>query len=126
MRWRIEKGDVLGWNPSLKKKPIATTANKDIKGALNCKRLYTLLRAIWLVLELPWIADLNKPGMDRLYQILYKAYRAIKNSKETLDDVNCFVRSLINVDDEADATYSESESEDGNEDDLQEEYDDGM
>ena len=64
--------------------------------------------------------------MDRLYQILYKAYRAIKNSKETIDDVNCFVRSLINVDDEADATYSESESEDGNEDDLQEEYDDGM
>ena len=61
--------------------------------------------------------------MYQIYHIFYKAHCAIKNIKETIDDVTLFVRSLINADDEADDTYSESEAEDGNADDLEEEYD---
>ena len=70
------------------------------------------------------IVDSTKPDMDRLYHLLYKAQCSIENSKELLDNVTLFVRSLINADDEADATYSDSKSEDVNENGIQEDYDD--
>ena len=60
--------------------------------------------------------------MDRLYNLPYKASCAIKNSKEPLNDVTLFVRSLINANDEADATYSESDSEYGNDGDIEDDY----
>ena len=60
--------------------------------------------------------------MDQLCHLSYKAHCETEKSKEHLDDVTLFVRSLINPDDDADATYSESQSEDGNDDDLEQEY----
>ena len=62
--------------------------------------------------------------MDRLYCIFYKDHCTIQKSKEPLDNVTLFVRILINGDDEVDATYSDPESEDGNNDDLEQGYDD--
>ena len=62
--------------------------------------------------------------MDRLYCIFYKDHCTIQKSKEPLDNVTLFVRILINGDDEVDATYSDPESEDGNNDDLERGYDD--
>ena len=92
-----------------------TRADKYIKDAAYWKSLYTLLHSIWSVLKLMHIVDSTKPDMDRLYHLLYKAQCSIENSKELLDNVTLFVRSLINADDEADATYSDSKSEDVNE-----------
>ena len=56
--------------------------------------------------------------MDQLYHLSYKSHCAIENIKELLDDVILFVRSLINAYDEAYVTYSDSDSEGGNEDYL--------
>ena len=93
---------------ALKKKPITTRAEKYIKDYVYWKRLYDLLRAIWPVLKLLKIDHSSKPGMDQLCHLSYKAHCETEKSKEHLDDVTLFVRSLINPDDEADATYSES------------------
>ena len=62
--------------------------------------------------------------MDQLYHLSYKSHCAIENIKEPIDDVILFVRTLINTDDEAYATYSDSDYGGGNEDDLNWEYDD--
>ena len=62
--------------------------------------------------------------MDQLYHLSYKSHCAIENIKEPLDDVILFVIILINADYQAYATYSDSDSEGGNEDDLNEDYDD--
>ena len=101
-----------------------TRAEKDIKDSVYCKMLHSLLHAIWPVLKLLKLFDLNKPGMDHLCHLSYKDHCAIKKSKEPLDDVTFFLRSLINAYGEADSTYSDSESEDGNYDHIYEGCDD--
>ena len=108
----------------LKKNPITTRSEKYTKESVYWKSLYDFLSVIYPVLQLLQIANSNKPGMDCIYHLSYKANCEIEKSKETLDDVIVFVRSLISDDDEAYATYSDSESEDGNEDTLEQEYDD--
>ena len=60
--------------------------------------------------------------MDCLFRLQYKSYCPIKNSKEPLDGVTFFVKSLINSDDESDVTYSGSQYEDGNDNNLEEDY----
>ena len=62
--------------------------------------------------------------MDQLYHLSYKSHCAIENIKEPLDDVILFVIILINADYQAYATYSDSDSEGGNEDDLNQDHDD--
>ena len=62
---------------ALKKNSIMTRAEKDIKDDIYWKKFYYLLCTIWPVLKLLQISDLNKLGMDRIYQLLYKAHCAI-------------------------------------------------
>ena len=69
----------------LKKNPIMTRYEKYIKDDMYWKRLFALLRAICPVLKLLRISDSNKPGMDRIYHLSYKAHYAIEKSKEPLD-----------------------------------------
>ena len=53
---------------------------------------------------------------------MYKAHCAIKKTREHLDDVALFVRSLKNADDEADDNYYDSEYEDSNDNYIEKEY----
>ena len=89
--------------------------------------MYDLLHTIWPVLKLLQISDSDKPDTDHIYHLSYKAHCEIEKSKEFLDNVTLFVRSLINYNnynDEVDDTYYNSESEYGNNDDIEEECDD--
>ena len=83
-----------------------TRDEKDIKDNIYWKSLYALLRVTRTFLKLLNIFDSDKPVLDRLYLLSYKAQCVIENSKKPLDVVTFLVRSLINADDEVDATYS--------------------
>ena len=68
--------------------------------------MYVILRCVWPALKLLRIADLNKPGMDRLYYLTHKAEEVIKKSTEFIDDLTLFGTSEVNPQDEDDANYS--------------------
>ena len=86
-------------------------AEHDIKNGAYWKRVYIMLRTLWPVLKLLRIADSNKPGMDRLYYLTYKAMMAIEKSVDCLDDPTLFDGNNELPEDEEDAHFSDSGSE---------------
>ena len=52
---------------AMKKNPIITRYEKDIKDAVYWENFHALLHAIWPVLKLLKFSDSNKPDMDCLY-----------------------------------------------------------